>query len=245
MEYSKAGSKEERIKTTDAPASGLGDPSEGYVPRSRPRREYSDQRDNSERISANLNRINKRYVATPYKSEKDEEAVAAQPRTASGEKRRAVRVPTTRSENAAITRRRVASSVRTEIRTVTRTDAARRPFPLAIIACCLAVTAIFMYVISLYIKIDDYDASINTLNGEISSLNDEITALELRLDNKYDLDEIERIATEQYRMVRADQLPKKYISIANEDVVEIDQSKPSTGFGNILSVFSSLFGFGD
>ena len=38
---------------------------------------------------------------------------------------------------------------------------------------------------------------------------------------------------------------RKYISIANEDVVEIDQSKPSTGFGNILSVFSSLFGFGD
>ena len=220
------------------------DPMKGYV-RKKSGKSYADGRENAERITSNLSRINKRYVATPNRSASGAVERAGGVLTRGGEKRRAVRVPTERADNAAISRRRVAGSIRTRIEMVTKSNSLRKPFPLAIIACCLAVTAVFMYVITLYVSIDDCNANISSLTAEINQINDQITALELRVDNKYDLDEIEQIATEQYHMVRADTLPKKYISLAGDDVVEISESRSGSGVTNLLSVFGSLLGIGE
>lgn len=247
MEVTRLGEQEKELHTTSpaAPAKGK-DPMEGYVPRANPRKSYEGERENGERISSNLNRINKRYVATPYHSKGKDGRTEEPNATAAGAlKRKAVRIPTTRAENSAISRRRVAGAVKTRLELVTEKNTAKRPFPVAAILCCVALTAMFMYMINLYIQIDDYSANISDLKGELSRVNDEIVSLDLRLQNKYDLDEIEQIAVEEYGMVRADQLPKKYVSLAGEDVVEVQEPQTNNGFGNLLSVFASMFGFGE
>ncbi|MBQ9545101.1 MAG: septum formation initiator family protein [Clostridia bacterium] len=242
MEISRTDTTKEKLARQTEPE--IEDPMKGYVPK-KSGKSYTDGRENAERITTNLSRINKRYVATPNRSAERGWDRAGGIRTRDGEKRRAVRIPTDRADNAAISRRRVAGSIRTKIEMVTKSSTFRKPFPLAIIACCLAVTAVFMYVITLYVSIDDCNANISSLTAEINQINDQITALELRVDNKYDLDEIERIATEQYHMVRADTLPKKYISLAGEDVVELGEPRSGSGVTNLLSVFASLLGMGE
>jgi hypothetical protein len=237
--------KEFHKKTPVAPPKGK-DPMEGYVPRTQARKGYEGEGDNGERISTNLNRINKRYVATPYRTKTKDRRTEEPTAAATGAlRRKAVRIPTTRAENAAISRRRVAGAVKTRLELVTEKNTAKRPFPVSALLCCVALTAMFMYMISLYIQIDDYSANISTLKGELSRVNDEIVSLDLRLQNKYDLDEIEQIAVEEYGMVRADQLPKKYVSLAGDDVVEVETPQTNNGFGNLLSVFASIFGFGE
>lgn len=246
MEYTRAKARGQGEDTLGKQATPEKDPMEGYVPRPNPRKGYPGEKPNGERIRSNLNRINKRYVATPYRAGEGR-AVQGTPegsKTAAAG-RRATRIPTARAENSAISRRRVAGSVKTRVEMVTEKNAARKPFPLGVIFCCIAVTALFMYMISLGIQIDDHSSGISDLKGEIGRINDEITSLDLRLQNQYDLDEIERIAVEEYGMVRSDQLPKKYVSLAGDDVVEITKPEESSGLGNLLSVFAALFGFGE
>lgn len=239
-----------RGKTTDtakarATASSaqapVKDPMAGYTPKAPARQSPGDA--NVERITTNLNRINRRYVATPVQTGRRETNTVTAP--AERTSRRAVRIPTTRADNASITRRRVLGNVKTRVELVTDRDTTRKPFPFAVILGCLAVTAMFMYTILLYSQIDDYTASISHLKGQIAQVQDEQTALELRLENQYDLDEIERVAVEEYGMVRADQLPKKYVSLAGKDVVEITKPEQASGLGKLLSVFASLFGFAE
>ncbi len=246
MEYTRAKARRQGEETLGKQTAPQKDPMEGYVPRPNPRKGYAGERGNGERISSNLSRINKRYVATPYRA-KEGKAVQGEPDVSrtGAVRRRATRIPTTRADNSAISRRRVAGSVKTRVEMVTEKNTARKPFPLGVILCCIAVTAMFMYMISLGIQIDDHSSNISGLKGEISQINDEITSLDLRLQNKYDLDEIERIAVEEYGMVRSDQLPKKYVSLAGDDVVEVTKPEESSGFGNLLSVFAALFGFGE
>lgn len=246
MEFTRAKARQQGQESTEKKAAPEKDPMEGYVSRPNPRKGYAGEKPNGERIRSNLNRINKRYVAIPYRNreEKGMETEPAAP-TAGGVRRRATRIPTTRADNSSISRRRVAGSVKTRVEVVTEKNTARKPFPLGVILCCIAVTALFMYMISLEIRIDDYSSNISSLKGEIGQINDEITSLDLRLQSKYDLDEIERIAVEEYGMVRADTLPKKYVSLAGEDVTEVIPPEESSGLGNLLSVFAALLGFGE
>ena len=248
MDYTSTGAKakeKEQIKNNIPSEAPINDPMEGYVPKAHPRKEYSEEKDSAERISSNLNRINKRYVATPHKNENADEKLRGEPVSAHGAKLKATRIPSVKSDNSAISRKRVAGAVKTKVELITKKNERRKPFPLMVIMCCLAITVSLMYIITLYIHIDDFSSEISDLKADISSYKDQITSLELRLENKYDLDEIERIAVEEYGMVRADQLPKKYVSLAGDDVIEITTPDKSSGIGNLLSVFAALFGFGE
>ncbi len=109
----------------------------------------------------------------------------------------------------------------------TRTDAIRKPFPYAVILSFLAVVAVAMYVLSLRITLDNLTADISRMEREILAYREEQNVLEVRVNAKYDLSEIERIAREEYGMVPKDSLTKKYIPIAGEDEVQV--LDPETG----------------
>ena len=109
----------------------------------------------------------------------------------------------------------------------TRTDAIRKPFPYAIIFSFLAVVAVAMYVLSLRISLDNLTADISRMEREILAYKEEQNILEVRVNAKYDLSEIERIAREEYGMVPKDSLTKKYIPISGEDEVQV--LDPETG----------------
>lgn len=122
---------------------------------------------------------------------------------------------------------------------------ARASAPVAVILACLALVLIFMYMLSLNVRVEEYSRTISSLQSEVTALKENATALELQLESKYDLSEVERIATEEYGMVSADTLPKKYISVSpDEDVYQKTESTEKNGieklFENLMSSISEL-----
>ena len=104
-------------------------------------------------------------------------------------------------------------------RVVTRAAAISTPIPLAFIFSLFLLVAVFMYMVSLNVQVEEYSHSIDVMESRIAELKEEATQLEVQLESKYDLDEVERIATQDYGMVLSSTLSKKYISVASEEDV--------------------------
>ena len=100
---------------------------------------------------------------------------------------------------------------------VTEKVSSKSPFPIFAIATCFVVTAVFMYILSLYVKLDDYNADISSMQNQIAELGEQATVLEVSIERKFNLDMVEKIATEEYGMVSVDGLPKSYVSVSGED----------------------------
>ncbi len=124
-------------------------------------------------------------------------------------------------------------------RVVTRSAAVKAPAPLAIIFSCALIAVVFMYMLTLSVQIEEYTLSIDRMESQIAELKEEATQLEVQLENKYDLDEVERIATQELGMVAASSLPKKYVSVVEEGDVWEESEKEEKSF------FEKLFGKGD
>lgn len=99
-------------------------------------------------------------------------------------------------------------------------DPVRKPFPYATILAILLIVGVAMYVLSLRITLDNLTADISIMEAEIAQNREEQNALEVRLNAKYDLTEIERIAKEEYGMVNKDTLTKRYVSVSGGDLIE-------------------------
>lgn len=120
---------------------------------------------------------------------------------------------------------------------VTHAAKVKASAPMAVIFSCALIAIVFMYVLSLYIQIDEYSYSIDQMEAQIAELKEEATKLEVQLESKYDLDEVERIATQEYGMVASSTLPKKYVSVTeSEDVWQEAEEEEEEGF------FSGFFG---
>ena len=102
------------------------------------------------------------------------------------------------------------------IKVITKAAGIKVQAPFAVLFSCALIAAIFMYVLTLYVEIEEYTHSIDVMESEIAQLKEEATQLEVQLENKYDLDEVERVATQEYGMVAAASLPKKYVSVTEE-----------------------------
>ena len=181
---------------------------DGYQSRLRPRETHPDPVDAKKRISKNLNKLNRDLVEAPVASPVKEEEAFE----ASSREDRGVRVMTRRT--------------------------ASKPIPVAMIFACVLIAAVFMYTLSLSVKIEEKKQSIDTMKTKITALKDEATKLEVQLENKYDLDEVERIATQQYGMVPSSALPKKYVTISKD--TQVWQSA-QTEDNSLKSFFEHLF----
>ncbi len=120
-----------------------------------------------------------------------------------------------------------------------RSEVAKTPFPIPYIVCILLLTVIFLYVIHLYIEIDNFNSELTDYNNMIVEMKSKETELEIKENNMYDLEEIERIAREEYGMVNKDQLPKEYITPDSEDDIEIiDTKSTEVAPGALMSGFA-------
>jgi len=127
---------------------------------------------------------------------------------------------------------------KTEVKVVSK----RKPLPVSLILGVVMITAIFMYMLTLNVQIEETGQSISAMESKIAELKEETNRLEVQLESKYDLDEIERISTEEYGMVSAESLPKTYVSIGNEgDVFETDPDARQSGVDKLVSGFMSFF----
>ena len=179
---------------------------DSYSPKVRPRETHPDEISPEKRISKNLNKLNRRLVDTP-----------------AGEM---VRGKEEKSEAEAGEDR--------GIKVVTRTAARVAPVPLAMIFSCALIAVVFMYMLSLNVQIEEYSYSIDLMESQIAELKEEATKLEVQLENKYDLDEVERIATQEYGMVAASSLPKKYVSVIEEKDVWEEAEKEESFYDKLF-----------
>lgn len=108
--------------------------------------------------------------------------------------------------------------------------------PVAIIFSCVLVVLVFMYMLSLNVTVEEYSKSVSELQSDISKLKEEATQLEVQLESRYDLDEVERIATQEYGMVSADSLPKKYVSVSEDtDVMLVQPGEEENGLHTLVT----------
>lgn len=213
--YRKKAREAEEALTAAKKQKEEGHISDNFNPKIRPRETHPDAISAEKRITRNLNKLNRRLVDTP-----------------------AGTVPYKKEKDVA------AVGEDRGIRVVTRAVARKAPAPLAMIFSCVLIAAVFMYMLSLFVQIEEYSYSIDQMESQIAELKEEATQLEVQLESKYDLDEVERIATQEYGMVAASTLPKKYISVTQEMDVwqESEQEKDSSG---LASLFGKKAGEGE
>lgn len=187
--------------------------SDHYHSKLRPRENYPDDIDSKKRISTNLNKLNRDLIRNPNGALSDEKENKA---VISGEDR--------------------------GIRVVTRAVSGKVQAPLSFIFSLIILVAVFMYMLSLSVQVEEYSHAIDEMDLHIAKLKEEATQLEVQLENKYDLDEVERIATQEYGMVSTATLPKKYISITvQEDVWQAPENEDKNA---LVEFFKDLFSFG-
>lgn len=139
-------------------------------------------------------------------------------------------------------KKKTVSGARTRVNVAgVRKEKAKTPFPIATILCLLAITLISLYVIHLYIELDELNAAMTDYNNKLVEMKNEERVLQTQKASKYNLEEIEQIAKEQYGMVDADQLPKEYITPDAEDSIEImETSIENDTPGALLSSFAGV-----
>jgi len=121
-------------------------------------------------------------------------------------------------------------------------EKAASPFPVSYIFFILILTAIMVYVVHLYIEISELDATLSEYNNTLVELKSEQNDLKFEKNRLYDLEEIERIAREEYGMVNADQLPKEYITPEGGDHIQIlETEEGKSAAGVLMSGFSKTF----
>ena len=169
-----------------------------YNPPLRPRESHSDFVDSKKRIKGNLNQLNKSLVERPVMEKEDVELSAAETSEDRGVRIKAMKV------------------------------ASKSPIPYAYILSLILVAAVLMYVVSLFVEVQEYSRSIDDMESRIAELKEESTRLEVQLESRYDLDEVERIATQEYGMVVSSTLPKKYISVSEDEDLwqETEKTEP-------------------
>lgn len=121
-------------------------------------------------------------------------------------------------------------------------EKAASPFPISYIFFILILTAIMVYVVHLYIELSELDATLSECNNTLVELKSENNDLQFEKNRLYNLEEIERIAREEYGMVSADQLPKEYITSGGGDHIQILETEDNqSAAGVLMSGFGRAF----
>ncbi len=121
------------------------------------------------------------------------------------------------------------ASVRTEPTVRTISDSRREAFPVSIVFLSIICSVLFMYMIFNYVQINESTSNVSELKNEIATLSVEYNDLSAKLEKKNDLSFIEKMAVEEYGMVKLEEISKKYISMDSQDVMssfEIKRALP-------------------
>ena len=101
---------------------------------------------------------------------------------------------------------------------------------------------VLAFVVHSSVRINEANSALSDLQSDIALQNVELRALELELETKYDIREIEDIAVNQLGMTKKENINKEYISLGEGDevvVAEVEQS--AAAGGNLLSAIAYRF----
>ena len=214
---------------------------QGFAPKVKPRSVNAAAAvDVPGRTTANRETLNKHYVTSPTRVRTA--TIAAAPPTDLVLHRYRERVQAGVVSAEAVKSRPAAVRSTTKRYVVTRAVEHKRTFPFfTMFLVCVLIASSLFYLFYLNIQADGYKESISSLQSEISSLRDERTLLQVKFDAKYNLPLISQLAVEEYGMVSADSLPKKYVTLASSDSIQVmgEQESDSSSW---WSAVSSIFG---
>ncbi len=112
------------------------------------------------------------------------------------------------------------------------------PFTLFASIVCVALA---VFVLNGYISLNELAITNAKMEKELQSLCDQNTVLELEIERKNSLGNIEEIATEQLSMVKLQSYQIHAVNLANDDSVEIAApSNDSSLFDGIVASFNIL-----
>lgn len=113
----------------------------------------------------------------------------------------------------------------------------KTPFPWSIVFTALILTSMFLFMMMNYAEVDKYRSEITELDNKITTMTKTQTDLEVKLSNKYDLDEIRNYAENELGMVKKETLRSQYISIGQDDKSEMKSYDDGEegGFGYLLT----------
>lgn len=100
----------------------------------------------------------------------------------------------------------------------------RKPFPVKIILISGLCTVLFLYLLYNVVILDNYQRDISNFKFRLKVLQSEKADLEAALDKKNDLKYIEEYAVTVLGMVKSDVVSHQYISIENNDKIELAES---------------------
>lgn len=109
------------------------------------------------------------------------------------------------------------------------------PLPIAIISIAIICTVLFMVMVMSLVRINEYTVINDRLEYDVRQLEKSYKELAFSLDKKNNLKQLENKARE-LGMVKLDQLNKVYISIENEDRIQVIDNKKSA-----QDILSGLF----
>ncbi len=135
-------------------------------------------------------------------------------------------------------RRDISKNTEIKIRTIKAPK--RSPFPIAVVFMSIISTVLFMYMIFNMVQINEVTQDISSMQSQLSNLKTEANELTLELEKKNDLNAIEEYAVNVLGMVKMDQLPKKYVSIDNEEKVEVVKPEPEESTGPVSTIMSAI-----
>ena len=101
-----------------------------------------------------------------------------------------------------------------------------------------------MFIVYNYVKLNEYTSEASTLTNQLTALKQTEEELNNELAKRVDLMEIERIAKEDYGMIKNDHLTKKYITIENEDKTVVVTDEPEgtgSSYTTLMSIIADLF----
>ena len=115
-------------------------------------------------------------------------------------------------------------------------------FPIGAVFMTLIFGMVLAFVVHSSVRINEANSALSDLQSDIALQNVELRALELELETKYDVREIEDIAVNRLGMTKKENINKEYISLGEGDevvVAEVEQS--AAAGGNLLSAIAYRF----
>ena len=119
------------------------------------------------------------------------------------------------------------------------------PFPLGTLALIVVCVIVMMVMIGSFAEMSEYRRNISELENTHSSLEVERARLTGLVEEREDIRVIEQIATEELGMVRSDLAQQRFVSLADNDSVEIvkvDTEEKQGVFASMLSAISENLG---
>ena len=126
-------------------------------------------------------------------------------------------------------------------------DTARKRLSPVFVALLGVVTVMIMFLVTQISDVYKASNEIAQLENQLQTMQSEAEELKLKLDEKNDIREIEKIATTKLGMAKEDTLQRRYITLSDGERIEVidnGESEESSGgvmLSSIASAIENLF----